>query len=466
MLRCRRRAGRCLVAIWLGALLLAISGFMAAAADIPQPRALGRDFPVWRAPQEVGAAASAPAVVTLPDPLTLRAALAASLTGSPALAAFSWEVRSREARILQAGLFPNPAIDVSVEDFGGSGARRSFEAAETTVSLAQLVELGGKRGRRRRLARLERDLAAWDFETHRLDVFADVTKAFVTVLALEERQALATELVRVATTSVETVAATVRAGAVSPIEEQRARVAAAQAEVDRVQIERELNAARASLAAVMGLPIPTFGALRGDLASVADPPPVDHLLAAVEETPELARWAAEIEQREAALALEQSERIPDVTIGPGIRRYADDGTTALVFGVSVPLPLFNRNQGAVLEARYRLAQADTQRRAAEVGIRGLLRSAHERLVAAFRQVTMLRDSIIPQARSVYDGALEGYRKGLFRYLEVLDAQRTLFGVRSQYVEALATYHRTVADVERLIAAPLRSAAGAEEESQR
>ena len=80
---------------------------------------------------------------------------------------------------MQAGALPNPALATEVEDFAGSGDRRGFRGSQTTLSFAQLFELGGKRAKRRRVASLERDLAAWDFEAARLSVLTETTKAFI-----------------------------------------------------------------------------------------------------------------------------------------------------------------------------------------------------------------------------------------------------------------------------------------------
>lgn len=431
---------------------LSFAGATSASGEaFPPPRPLGADLPAYHAPAEP---AADPVATELRGVLSLPQALAAALRHNPTLAAFSWEVRARDAAALQAGLLPNPILETELEDFGGERSRRRFASAQTTIRVAQLIELGGKRGKRRRLALLERDLAGWDYEARRMDVFTEVTKAFVATVAVQERLSLADELLRVARESVDTVGATVRAGAVSPVEERRARVAVARAGIDRVQLERELAASRAVLASTLGASSVTFARLSGDLASISEPPPVNSLLGLVDQNPDVARWIAESEQREAALALERAERVPDVAVGPGIRRYNDDDTTGFVFELSIPLPVFNRNQGGVLEARYRLAQARSAGRAAEVAAHASLVAAHERLLGAFQRVRTLRDDVIPQAQQVYGGALDAYQRGLFRYLEVLDAQRTLFEVRGQYVEALAEYHRAAADVERLTGAPL------------
>jgi cobalt-zinc-cadmium efflux system outer membrane protein len=383
----------------------------------------------------------------------LRDAVAAALVQSPELAAFSAEVRAREAAALQAGLLPNPVLRTDLEDFGGSGRRAAFHSAQTTISLAQLVELGGKRAKRRRVASLEADLAGWDYEARRATVLAEVTKAFVGVLAAQERLALADELVRVAAASVRTVGDQVRAGAVSPIEQERAEVALDRERLERVQLEHDLAAAKATLAAAWGARTVTFTAVRGDLAHVTAPPPEAEFLATVDANPDLARWATELAQRAAALDLAKARRIPDLTVGVGGRHFDEDDTSGAVVELSIPLPIFDRNQGGIAEAHERLAKAKAEQAAAEAAVRSALGRAYQDLHAAWDRVVSLRDRVIPRARAVFRGADDAYQRGLYRWLEVLDAQRTLFAVRDQYIQALAAYHVARADVERLSGTP-------------
>ena len=389
--------------------------------------------------------------------VTLRDALEAALLGSPDLSAFSFEVRAREARALQAGLLPNPALGFEVENLGSTRSGDPFSRTETTISLSQLVELGGKRAKRQRLATLERDLAGWDYETRRALVLSAVTRAFVTALSAQERLTLLDELIKVAKESVQTVAAQVRAGAVSPLEQDRAQVALERTRLERVELEHALGAARADLAATWGSKRVTFDTLRGDLARVSEPPKVETFLRHIDDNPDLARWNAELESRHAALAIEKARAVPDVTVGIGGRRLEEDNSETAVLQFSLPLPVFDRNQGGILEAQRRIAKGRAERATVEATVRGELVKAYEALHAAFDQVTTLRDGIIPRARSVFQGARDNYARGLFRYLEVLDAQRTLFEVRSQYLEALARYHGSLAEVERLSGVPVNAA---------
>ena len=382
--------------------------------------------------------------------MTLAQVQALALLHNPRLAAFGWEVRAREAQILQAGLLPNPEAGIEVENFAGSGALREFRSTEITILLSQLIELGGKRGKRVRVAALESTLAAWDYETTRIDVLTQVTQAFVEVLSAQERVRLHEDLVHLAEQGLNTVAERVRAGKASPVEETRFQVALSTSRIALERAQRDLEAARQSLVTAWGGSTTSFASAEGTLDTISALPPAKRLLDLIAQNPDVARWATEIVQRQATLEREEAQRIPDPTLRGGFRHLRETNDSALVMAVSIPLPVFNRNQGRVLEARYRLAKAGEERRASEAQVRAALAEAYGTLSRAFVEATRLHNEVLPGAQRAFDAISEGYRQGKFGLLDVLDAQRTLFEARGQYLEALAAYHKAVAEVERLI----------------
>ena len=440
------------------ALVLLLS--LSASAEAPAPRPLASGLPAYAAPADPDATPELP-----PEPsgaITLADALAAALARSPALAAFAWELRAREARLLQAGARPNPELRVELEDFAGTGPVSGFDAAQTTLSVSQLLELGGKRKRRIESAALGRDLAGWDYETRRLAVVTRTADAFFSVLAVQEHLAIAAEDRRVSDEAVRAVEATVRAGAVSPVEAGRARVARERAEIERAALTHRLETARVALAEQWGASEPRFERAVGDLFALAPPPALGGLLPLSDESPELARFAAELAERRAALAVEEAERTPDVRFGLGGRHYAEDGDGALVAELALPLPLFDKREGAVLEARYRLRRAESEQRAAAGTVGSALRSTHARLLRAYEAARALRERALPEAERTFAGSTHAWRSGLLRYVEVLDSQRTLFALRDEEIAALADYHSARAELEGLIGRSLDAVAAGPE----
>jgi len=445
--------------IWLVAGLSACVGRRAPVTEVPS-RPLGRDVPVYLPSLSGDGRPERPGFQHPTDSVSLRDAIALALLHSPELAVFAWETRAREARILQAGRLPNPIVDVVAEDLGASKLTNSGPGNEqviqpqTTVQLSQLIELGGKRAARQNLAARTRDLAAWDYEAARINVLTEVTHAFIDVLAAQEMVTLSAQTTQLVEEVQRSVGARVVAGVVSPIEETRADVALATARLESSRALRLLDAGRRRLASQWGVSEARFPAVVGDLNVAPALPSFTGLTARLAENPDLARWAVEILQREAALAGEKSKRLPDVTLSAGYRRFGDLRINAFVVGGSLPLPLFDRNGGGIEEAKSRLAKAYEERRAAEARVSAGLAEAYRALASAHDEVTALRATVVPGSRQTFDAVTEGYRLGKFGYLDVLDAQRTMIAAGGQYLRVLAEYQKAVADVERLIGAPL------------
>jgi len=381
--------------------------------------------------------------------VTLRDALVAALTNNPELATYSWEIRAREAEALQAGLRPNPELAAEVENLAGSGDLSGLSGFETTIALSQLIELGGKRGKRLEVARLERDLAAWDYETARIDVLTETTKAFLEVLAAQEHLRLAEELVTVAEEVLASVSRRVKAGAISSVEESRARVELLTSRIDRNQATRALAAARRLLSAAWGGTAPAFSEAAGSVEDIAAPPSLEALLSRIEQNPFLARWASELDHRRAALEMERSLGTPDLSLGAGVRYFRESRDAALVVEFGMPIPIFDRNQGASRAATMNLRRAEADRHATSVRIQTEIAVSHEALLAADSEVRTIRDQALPEAETAFEAARDAYRRGAMRLTDVLDTERLLFELKTRYFDALVRYHGAVADLERL-----------------
>jgi cobalt-zinc-cadmium efflux system outer membrane protein len=300
-----------------------------------------------------------------------------------------------------------------------------------------------------RLAGFEHELTRWDYEVKRLEVLTEAKKAFVDVLVTAERLAFTAELLRLAENVQRTVSARVQAGKVSPIEETRTRVRVSTARFQAQQARNAHAAAKKRLAASWGSITPLFEGISGALDTTAPVPSLEALAARVQRNPDIARWASEMDARRAQVEVARSNAIPDLTVSGGVRYLNEIQESAFVLGLSLPLPFFDRNQGGILEAHARLTKTELERRAAEVRVSTALSDAYQHLVSAANEVTTLQNEALPAAEEAFQATQEGYRLGKFGVLDVLDAQRTLFETRGRSLEALATYHKTVADLERL-----------------
>ena len=438
-------------------LLILLIGCGAHQVDVAwqEARPLGRDLTISKPPIHVPTVEESPQLQEPTGVINLHQALTLALMHNPALKAFSWVVRAGEAKTLQAGLRPNPELETEIEEFGGSGALSGFRAIETAIQLSTPIELGGVRGKQRQIAALETELAGWDYETARLDVLTQVNQAFIDVLAAQEVVALNEELVRLAEQVFNTAKAQVEAGKVSPVQQMRTQVELVKSRIALEASKRGLEGTHFVLAATWGSTSPAFEKVEGQFEIAKPIPTVEQLANRIFQNPNIARRTVEIAYRRAAIQLERSRRIPDLSIGGGLKYLNGSDDVAFIFGLSFPIPLFDRNQGAIREAEYNLVRSFEEQRSAEVAVRTALMTAYSTLSDAAGTVSSLKSEVLPSAQSAFDAVTEGYRIGKFDFLEMLDAQRTLFDVKGSYIDALAKYHRAVADVERLVGEPLR-----------
>lgn len=385
----------------------------------------------------------------LPPPLTLAIALERAATSNPALVAQRYNERASEALIEQAGYRPNPELEVTAEDFSGTGRLGGADGIEATLQASQTIERGGKREKRIALARRERDSTAIEFAVRHLEVLATTTVAYIEMLAALERHALALESLKLGRETVAAVEAHVNAAIAPPAESARARAALAAAGVEFARAESEMAAARAALVATWGGSPAELPTLSGTLHVPAALPAEDAFLSKLSNHPRLALQQSIVAGRRASLELEQARTVQDVTVGGGVRFLREGSDAAFVAGVSVPLPIRNKNHGNIRAARETLAGAEHGIRAVEVELRAAFSAAWQELRAAHTATHTLSRDALPETEEAYNAVRHAYEQGQLPLIDVLDAQRALVALRRELLAAQTDYAVALARVEAL-----------------
>ena len=378
----------------------------------------------------------------LAEPVTLAEALARTAASSPTLAAAEADVAVALGRARQAGFRPNPELDLSVENFSGTGALSGLNEAESTLSVGQRFELGGKRPARERAARAEVDVARLRLGVARADLQQQVRDAYAEAWADSRRVELARDQF-VRADNLQTIATElVDAGREPPLRALRARTAALEA-VGRVRAaEAEYAQAQRALAALWGgsedLPDPTGPETASASAAVIDP--VDALDVRLAE--------AEVATSIAVIDRERTLSRPDVTVSVGARQFRGTDDTALVFGASMPLGLFDRNQGNIAAANAERTGAEARRNAALTAAIRRTRDAQAALRTAEAQLAFLENQAEPEAIEAVRIAREGFSAGRFTLLDVLDAEQALNTVQAAMITAELERAQAVAALTR------------------
>lgn len=343
------------------------------------------------------------------------------------------EEEAARAAIEQARLRPNPELTFEAENLAGTGAFSGLRSSEYTLAFEQHIELGGKRGARIDSAEALARVAGVRREMTVAQLALAVRERYIEAVATGEHVELAREVVERNRELARVAAELVDVGREPPLRAMRAQAALAEAEADLQAAEADHLAARHALAAlwVSDEPPPMVVAAFPDL----DPP-----LAAGNSAPplplRLARAGSEL--ADAEIARERSLGMLDPTISAGVRRFEGSNDQALVFGVTIPLPFGNRNQGNIsaAEAQARAAQAEEAIAAADFRLD--FERTRTLYLAAERRVETLTAASLPQAEEALRLVEIGYRNGRFPLIEVLAAAEARDGIRQNLIEAEET----------------------------
>jgi len=400
-----------------------------------------------RSPSDVPS--NAVADTPLPAEIRLEDLLDRARSANPEIAAARAEAHASDGAVRQAGLYPNPRLsleaeEIPVRDFG-------LHESENTVALTQTILLGGVRASGVEAARAERERRLAAVEHVRLRILSEVRAAFVELLYLRRADAMYAELLRVAGETLDVARDRVEARAAPEFEMLQPEVEVRNLEIARAGILRELAAVAADLGALLG----------------GEEIPVECVVGSLEAEGEFlapASWEERIRKGhpglraaragiEAAVAHERearARRVPDLEVRVAYGRDNAADENIVEAGVSVPLPVFNRSQGEIAQAR---ALANRARREAEAIERRLFAeasaafAAHE---AASQAVEALASRVLPAAARALDQTRDGYRAGRRGLLDVLDAQRTLANARLAHLDALAEQARVATRFRRIV----------------
>jgi cobalt-zinc-cadmium efflux system outer membrane protein len=378
-----------------------------------------------------------------PKLLRLEVALGLAMGANPEISVALREQEATEGVRIQAGVRHNPYISSEIQD------TRS-DTQQITLQFNQEIELGNKRESRLALADILHTKATAELDALKATIHANTVNAFYEVLVAQERLALSKSSFEVANAAVNAATKRVNAGKSSPVEETKSNIAASSAKIELNQSNSQLNSARKRLSALWGNPFPVFEQAYGDVENIPLVPSFENLLALLENAPAIGIANLEVSARGGSTKLARSQSTPNITISAGIVHNNELGLNQALIGLSVPIPLFDRNQGNVQEAVSLQYKAQDELIALKTQLATKLAGEHERLSVARLSAISLREEILPGAQNAFEAANKGFNAGKFNFLDVLDAQRTLFQAKSQYIQVLLDAHQAIAEIESIL----------------
>lgn len=381
-----------------------------------------------------------------PAILDLATAYQKATRNSPSLKEEQARLEASAGEAQQASAWLNPEFEFEMENFGGSGQFSGTDVAEYTYALAQKLEIGGKRSARSDAALKRLSAAQADYAVAERMLRQNVTTAYMTAVAAAQNLKLAEEQEELAQAVLNTVTKRVKAAREPEIQQRKAEVAYATATLKRQQAAREARLTRTALATLWGDSALNESLQTDSYFTLVIPEDYPFYELQLSDTPQLQRYQALVKAQKAEADFEKAQNVPDPTFRFGVKDFNENGEQALIAGLSFPLPVFNQNGGNIRKALGEVAAIEQQEHQARLKLTQDLSESWQTWQQSSQEAERLQASIIPSAKEAFRLAREGYDKGRFPYLDVLDAQRTLFEARAQYHDVLLRMHTARAHV--------------------
>ncbi len=357
------------------------------------------------------------------DEITIDDLLQAAERFNPRIAQARAAIGVAAGETWQAGLYPNPSLEFEAEEIPVSAG--GLSQSKTTIGVLQPIIVSGRRSAAVAGGSAEQRARGWDLQQTRRAVFGDIRHQLAEVLYLREAIRLNGSLLEVAGQTLRIAETRFEARAAPESEVIRARVEADSLELAIGRLKRDLAAAGERLNMLVGGGEVPIDRLSIELASTGpqlDLAPLEQLLR--ERHPSLLAAGERIKAAEHGVEEAKAGRHPDVAARLA---YGFDGELdehILEAGISIPLTIFDRNQGNILKAGFELIASKERARAELNRLRAELAAAYQRYMAAREQIPAFEQRIVGAAETSLAQTREGYNAGKLLFLDLLDAQRT------------------------------------------
>lgn len=355
-----------------------------------------------------------------------------------------------DGQIEEAGYKPNPTVGVEIENVLGTGKFEEFDGSEVTLGIYQLIERREKRKRRSELAIRSKELFRWDYEEAMANLRYTVMQAYSNALVAQKNVELQEELLELEKASEAEVARRADAAIASSIEVSRAKLATKQQEFKLGSSQRQLREAKIILSSLWNRQDFVDFTLAGQLEIETPLPDLSALIELVDTVPSIARFEAEREAQEVAVDLEKAKSKADYTIFGGARYLREGrGDAAFVLGFEMPWKIRNENEGNIRSAMSRLRVLDSRKRVVRQQAIAEISVNYSELASSIEEWKSLRDNLLPSAQAALAETEIGYQRGIVPLLNVLDARKSLFEIRTAMLDSTGRYLNAQAEIERL-----------------
>lgn len=371
------------------------------------------------------------------DTISFSQAREIILSQNAGLKSANIETEAVRAGVSQAGALPNPGVGIALDKFG---------ANEIEVSVEQTIELGDKRRLRTEAALKDVDLAQYAHKLMQLELEAEIFRRFVPISAISRKLSLIDSIIAITEATREQIQNRVNAGAAKKTDLIRAEIDIEQLRLERSELVRENEQARNKFAVLGGEQESALLHVSGSVSDEVEIPSLDVLRTALENNPQLK--SVNIEQERLVIQQKQlhAEAIPDLNLSAGYLRNNIDNYNSPLVGLSMNIPLFNKNTAAQKQIELQ-RQAVGERRSNTLRLLDAdIQDLHSRLLEIDKKIATLRTSAIPKAEQVYSIMQDYYSAGNAGFLDLTATQTEMLNLRMSLLDIQTERAQNLADL--------------------
>lgn len=359
------------------------------------------------------------------------------------------DVQAKNQLVKQAGVLPNPEFELESENIFGSGGNTGFDNAETTAKLGTVVELGGKRHYRTESAKLNKKLSELNYLLVLADTVNQSSQLSIEVLRQQNLLDLDQERLKTNEIFLTEIKTRVQKGRLNIVEQKRANILVSQSKLAIKKRAQELSSAKNQLSLTWGFPQAQFDSLQGNIQHIEALDPLTLLQGRLDNYVGLRLKRTEIDLSKIDVEVEKSFGSQDLQVAGGIKHENSSNDKSFVISAGLPLAFFDRNTGAIKASKLDLKKNEFELEQVVIESQNKLNTLHNQITLLGVEIDGLKNDIIPQSQEVYIMLKKGYLKGKFSYLEVLEAQNTLFEFKESYTDTLAEYQKLFFEIKQL-----------------
>jgi cobalt-zinc-cadmium efflux system outer membrane protein len=381
-------------------------------------------------------------------PLSLQTAIQDAIQFSPQIKSTESAIDALNGTVKQSRYQHNPEIAFNINNIAGHGLYQGVNTSEYDVLISQTIERGNKHNAKIYAAMAAVDTTKINILTGKLDIKYSVEMVYLDILVAYEQLNLARSQEETAQKTLNFIAKRVAMAADHETQRSKADFLYQQAISNRTLAEQQLTQAKQKLAIICGYQNTHFDIMYRDFLNISSPTIITDYDVAP-DIPDLQKYDFIKKEKRALLALEKANAIPDPKISAGIRHFAASSDQAFIVGVSMPIAIYDTNQGNIDRAYAEIDQAEHDRKQAELTTKQIIFDAHQELNNTYTQLRNIEKKLLPQAQRSFSLSKTAYMNDILSYIEVLDAQSTLFDIKQQYINLAKQYHIAKIKMNRL-----------------